>query len=236
MENLVGVYGVNISIHHYDMARNAQVVGVTIDVDKLRDAIAVLHDLGAQVRFNCNCITGQIDSVEEIRRYIAFVRDIGGDKIRFAELKLDDEGFVDLAAVLDHKYGLNDNPFAEGCNSDAVIDGMPVNFRQMCGLQTRMRPVPENPVQHQKQVLYYDGKIYDGWQTPETRAEDDAMNAANFKTLMKILDDVEQGKISAAQAAVKIDALNQKEVDTAELKGARAVSSYARNTAGGCQY
>ncbi|RPJ75060.1 MAG: radical SAM protein, partial [Alphaproteobacteria bacterium] len=165
--NLYGVTGVNISIHTYDLLLNKSIVGVDIKYLQLKDAIFYLHILGANVRLNCNCIKGHIDSVLQIENYIKFAKGINADKIRFAELKQDNENFVDLAKVLNYKYGLNDNPFTKGCNSDAVIDGMPVNFRQMCGLQTSRRDSPEDPVQHAKSVLYYDGKFYDGWQTKE---------------------------------------------------------------------
>jgi hypothetical protein len=44
----------------------------------------------------------------------------------------------------------------------------------MCGLQTPHRKRPINPVQFEKEVLYYDGEIYCGWQnagniTPKAR-------------------------------------------------------------------
>lgn len=161
--NLQGLYGINISIHDFDLKRNEEITGVQIK--NLKDTVDAIHELGAHVRFNCNCIKDHVDSIPTIEKYIDFAKEMGADKIRFAELKFDEENFVDLAKVLDYKYGLNDNPFLEGCNSDAVIRGMPVNFRQMCGLQTSRRVKPENPEQASKEVLYYNGKIYKGWQT-----------------------------------------------------------------------
>ena len=116
------------------------------------------------------------------------------DKIRFAELKQDEKEFVDLAKILNYKYGLNDNPFINGCNSDAVINGMPVNFRQMCGLQTSKRKKPENPEQITKQVLYYDGYIYNGWQK--------GINIMDERQVVKnIIKDFLLGKISETDAA-----------------------------------
>jgi organic radical activating enzyme len=197
-ENLHGVEGVNISVHHYDMRRNKQITGITIDETALREAVATLCRIGASVRMNCNCIRGQIDTADEIRSYIRWAKKIGATNIRFAELKYADGDFVDLAKVLDHKYGTNDNPFRDGCSSDAMIDGMPVNFRQMCGLQTRRRPCPESPVIVPHPVLYYDGKLYDGWQQ---RKETDMTT----KELLELLEAVKAGKITVAEAAIQID-------------------------------
>jgi len=204
-ETLSGIFGVNISIHHYLMRRNEDITGVRLYDNTLSLAIDTLHKMNAVVRLNCNCIASQIDSVDEIRTYISYAKEIGADKIRFAELKNDDNGFVDLAEILDHKYGLNDNPFKDGCNSDAVIDGMPVNFRQMCGLQTRMRTAPENPQGVAKQVLYYDGKLYDGWQTKE--------KDVNAQDVIAILKLVKAGKMEVDDAARLIDGQKEDKID-----------------------
>ena len=163
--HLSEIYGVNISLHHYKLDLNRQITGLRLHQQLLSDAIAALHNIGATVRLNCNVINGYIDSATHIRSYIAWAKQLGADNIRFAELKNDKEHFVDLAKLFDHAYGLNNDPFTFGCHTDCVIDGMPVNFRQMCGLQTALRIKPICPVQYTKDVLYYDGKIYQGWQT-----------------------------------------------------------------------
>lgn len=200
-DNLRNITGINISVHHYDLGRNATITGVELDKATLKDSLITLHqDTYAQVsvRLNCNCIAGQIDSQREIVSYVEFAKGILADKIRFAELRNDDTGFVDLAALFLHEHGLNDDPFAEGCNSDAVVWGMPVNFRQMCGLQTSRRARPEDPQQALKQVLYYDGKLYDGWQT--AGKEDDVMEPRDLKELLQKVAD---GEISA-DAAIEV--------------------------------
>ena len=160
--------GVNVSIHHYDMQRNYEITGLPINKEVLKEALDLLIDCGVSVRFNCNLIKGQIDSYSEILKYITFAREMGANKVRFAELKYAENQFVDLTKIipLAKEIGLTNNPFKCGCNHDTVIDGMSVNFRQMCGLHAPLfRVVPVEPVQFPKQVLYYDGKIYDGWQT-----------------------------------------------------------------------
>ncbi len=161
--SLVGIAGVNISIHHYDLNRNADIVGVKLNEQDLKESIKAI---GGKVRFNCNLINGQIDSKQEALKYIEFAKAMGANNVRFAELKLDNDGFVDLFAIFNGEYGLTEDPFINGCNHDCIINDMPVNFRQMCGLQTLRRKAPENPIQFAKEVLYYDGEIYNGWQSP----------------------------------------------------------------------
>lgn len=207
INSLRNVTGINISIHNFDLDKNWEITGCRLTEENLVETIAqlrwqgaVLSPPGTSVRLNCNCINGHIDNIETICQYIKFAKRIGAHKIRFAELKQEDEGFVDLAKILDYKYGLNDNPFIDGCNSDAVINGMPVNFRQMCGLQTSRRVTPENPEQCLKEVLYYDGKIYNGWQTNPPK------ETANMedKQMVQLLQDVADGKKTVAEAALII--------------------------------
>ena len=197
-ENLKGVEGVNISVHHHDLSRNGKITGIGLDESTLGDAILALHQSGAVVRMNCNCIRGQIDSAFKIGEYIAWAQKIGADKIRFAELKHSDDLFVDLAEILDHRYGTNKDPFTFGCSNDAMIHGTPVNFRQMCGMQTRRRPCPTSPFIVPHPVLYYDAKLYDGWQ----QRKDSDMTT---KQLAELLERVKSGKTTVAEAAVAID-------------------------------
>ena len=102
-----------------------------------------------------------------------------------------------------------------------MIKGMPVNFRLMCGLQTEKRLKPKNPKQCQKQVLYYDGKIYDGWQTFHKE------EIVTDKQLSQLLKDVADKKVSPTEAAIKIG----KEM------GNEKVNKVVRyESSGGCQY
>ncbi len=222
--NLKGIYGVNISIHHYDLKKNAEITGINLDQEELAEAIRAIHSLGGRVRINCNCIAGYIDSHDEIRKFISFIYAIHGDSARFAELKFDNENFVDLAKILEYNFGLNDDPFKCGCNKNATIDGMQVNFRQMCGLQTCKRPKPDNPIQHKKQVLYYDGKIYDGWQIQK---RGNIMKSDSEK-IVQILEKVAEGKMKVAIAAAEI----------ASIKSSNTVIEriVAAPTSDGCRY
>ena len=197
------VHGVNISIHHSTKDRNAEITGIHLNEVDLAKSIDILHRHEATVRFNCNCISGYIDNEEEILAYIAWAKKIGADSVRFAELKGADKSFVDLAKILDHKYGLNDDPFQLGCNKNCVIDGMLVNFRQMCGMQTDLRPCPQNPRRIFKPVVYYDGKVYDGWQLKKE-------NDMTKRELKDILEMVADGRMQISEAADIIEKENEK--------------------------
>ena len=199
--NLIGIAGLNISIHHYDLDKNCQITGIDLLYENLKESIELLKCAGTSIRVNCNCIKGAIDSKKQILEYIEWAKELGVNKVRFAELKFDNTNFIDLAKIFNYKYGLNDNPFKDGCNSDAVIKGMPVNFRQMCGLQTSLRPVPVNPIQAKKQVLYYDGKIYDGWQLQKGVGKQ-----MEQKKLIKLLKSVESGEKTVKEVAAIIQA------------------------------
>ena len=189
--NLRGISGLNISVHHYELKKNADITGLLINKLTLQGGIVSAREQNIRVRLNCNAIRGYIDNEEKIHKYLKFVKEMFADCARFAELKLDTDSFVDLQTVLEGKYGLNNDPFILGCNHDAEIDGVPVNFRQMCGLQTPFRKKPVNPKQFAKNVLYYDGKIYDGWQSPQ-----------NIGKMAKrqILEDLAKGKITVGEA------------------------------------
>lgn len=189
---LAGLTGINISIHDFDLDRNEEIVGVKIC--DLKEVIDALHTIGVNVRLNCNCISGHIDSHDSIRKYIAFAKSVGADKIRFAELKLEEENFVNLTEVFNSEFGLNDDPFTYGCIHDIIIDDMPVNVRQMCGLQTSKRPRPVNPKQFPKTVLYYDGKFYNGWQQRKRKRD------VKPRELDDVLKKVAAGKMTPEEA------------------------------------
>jgi len=215
-ENLNGIHGVNLSIHDCDSHKNEEITGITLDFQALRNAIYELHDMGAEVRFNCNCIQGYVDSEETIRRYIAWAHRMGADSVRFAELKHDDNSFVDLAKVFNYEYGLNDDPFNCGCNKNCEIDGMPVNFRQMCGFQTSLRPKPDNPQRVYKPVVYYDGKVYNGWQLKKESDMDQ-------RDLERILENVENGHITAKEAQILINRMLPEEEEEGTSEDAHCV-------------
>lgn len=164
--NLSCLHGLNISIHHYDLARNKAITGIDLDTEILENAIVECRRHGIEIRLNCNIIRGQIDTKRECEKYLAWAKERGIDRVRFGELKADRRRFVSLCRIWRGAFGLNENPYIDGCNHDAEWMGIHINFRQMCGLQTDCRSPPINPKTiNQKLVLYYDGQYYTGWQS-----------------------------------------------------------------------
>lgn len=191
--------GVNISIHSTSLYGNEGITGIQLHTYNLKYAITAMHKHGTKVRLNCNCIDGFVDSFNKMLQYVRFAKELGAGSVRFAELKFDDEQFVDFTKIMPSFYvpGINGDPYTMGCSVDAILLDTPVNFRQMCGLQTRRRPRPKNPEQCPKQVLYYDGNIYNGWQLEEEDTVED-------KKLIEVLENVKAGRVSVAEAALAI--------------------------------
>lgn len=231
-QNLSELTGINISIHHHDLSLNKEITGIALNEKTLINNIYTLHKLGIPTRLNCNCINGYIDDKDDILSYVRFAKSVGARNVRFAELKVDEDNFVDLAKIFDYRFGLNDDPFSLGCVIDTVIDEMPVNFRQMCGLQTSKRVKPANPKQYAKSVLYYDGVVYNGWQTQQTVQTvegKELMIDKNRKRLRILLKDLETGKKKVAEAEMEI-----RKIIGEEIRDTKAI--IVRPTAGGCYY
>lgn len=215
---------INISIHSYDLAENQKITGVNLNTKHFYNAVERFHKLGIPVRLNCNIIKAHIDSEDEALKYIEFAKYNDISSVRFAELKLDEENFVCLADIFDNKYGLNKDPFTLGCNLYTEIDGIDVNFRQMCGLQTSLRPRPENPEFAQdKKVLYYDGEVYNGWQT--ARGETNMTK----EQLEDILKRVKEEDLDVETAAIQILTEHNAAVHKSYLEG-------VEDEPGGCVY
>jgi len=168
---LKGLTSINISIHEYRLAYNNKITGILLLEEELKLVTQSLKQNNISVRFNCNLISGYIDTRKQIEKYCAWAKLMGADDVRFAELKGNSFSFVNLYTIMGGKsniYGLTEDPYTKGCiQSGRQIHDMKVTFRQMCGLQTSARPTPKNPQSILKQVLYYDGKLYDGWQTEQ---------------------------------------------------------------------
>lgn len=230
---------INISIHHWDLMVNKEITGIQLTKSELIKAIEKLHSFGVKVRFNCNCIKGYIDSKSKIMRYIKFAKEVGAASVRFAELKHDDR-FIDLAKIFKYQYGLNDNPYALGCHQETIIDGMEISFRQLCGLQCDKRPQIINPKQLLKKVLYYDGKLYDGWQQPkEDKMSSNNDSMQHFKVILSaILKQVESGQLNAKVAEdvlmSTLDSLKFNKPQVIIEREVKIVESEA--SGGGCVY
>jgi len=199
---LCGVAGVNVSIHDNNLSRHNSMTGIRLDADALRDVISILRASGCRVRLNCTCVRGHVDSRHAAIGYVGWARRIGASSVRFAELKGNDSDFVDLIDLFGRAYGLNHDPYSEGCNAEAVIDDMPVLFRQMCGFHTSRRPIPPQTSQIVKRVLYYDGRFYDGWQV--IRRSD-----MDKKKLLALLKSIAEGKTKPDKAVAIIQKMER---------------------------
>jgi MoaA/NifB/PqqE/SkfB family radical SAM enzyme len=192
-EVLPGIKGVNISIHHYDHYKNEEITGIVGQkFFYLKEKVKQLKEMGIKVRLNCNIIRGYIDSGQEILNYVDWAKNIGVTDVRFAELKGDDTFFVDLSKIV--YLGVTD-PFIEGCSKDVVVRGVNVNYRLMCGFNTKLRPQHDWPTFKPKDVLYYDGKMYPGWQV---EMEKEMKN----NKLEKLFQDLYDKKITVAAALI----------------------------------
>ncbi|MFW9872706.1 MAG: radical SAM protein [Candidatus Thorarchaeota archaeon] len=198
-QRLAKIKGLNISIHSYNLNKNKDITGIKLQAEILKDTIKELHKNKIVVRFNCNLIKGYIENEKEILTYIDFAKKMGADSIRFAELKNDNDHFINLFSIFGNKYQINNEPFGLGCNTDTTIKKMPVNFRQMCGLQTDSRTKPVNPQQKQKRVLYYDGIFYNGWQLKK------GGKLMASKKIKDLLEKVKKGEITLEKAQREIE-------------------------------
>lgn len=232
--DLKGVTGVNISIHSFPLEKNEEITGVKISGHGLAHAIERLKKRGVGIRFNCNIIRGYTDDLLKVAEYLKLAKRFGADKVRFAELKNDTKNFVGLEEIFGPNFGLNNNPFVDGCNHDAVIGDMPVNFRQMCGLQIPLRPRPDNPELAAKKVLYYDGKIYDGWQTQVVHDLEEKEEVGK-NTLRTLLSDLQRGKRTAEETAQLIEELYRlSSIEPLEKAIEEIKNKFGFS--GGCQY
>lgn len=231
-KEVYGLTGLNISIHHYDMERNRDIVGIKLNKALLKANIKHLYWRDNTItRFNCTLVKGQIDSVEEIEKYVEFAKQMGASSVRFAELKHDDS-FVNLYELFGDKYGLTNDPFKDGCSTDAIIKGIPINFRQMCGIQTPFRKLHDNIEMpgHTKSVLYYNGEVYDGWQTKDKEIED----MAKKLSVKEILSRVKSGRMTLETAEKLIKKRQQEFAETVVER----VPSFAEreDLSGHCRY
>lgn len=208
--------GINISIHHYDLNKNFEITGIHVSEEDIRFAVGLAKLSNTKLRLNCNTIKGYIDSKTAIKKYITFAKKLGVRYIRFAELKGDNEHFVNIPKIFDYGFGLTENPFEFGCSKDAIINGVNINFRIMCGIQTSMRPAPVNPIQTSKITVYYDGKIYDGWQMKDSKKKekDPLEPTTDINEIVKILKKVKKNKIDVNDA---IPLLNLNREDHVEI-------------------
>ena len=122
------VYGVNISVHHYIMSENAKITHLKLNGTVLKESIAQMHRFGINVRMNCNLIKGFVDSYSGVIDYVRWAMEIGADRVRFAELKIDEENFVDARNCFPDHFNLPEDPYKDGCNKDGMCLEFPLMY------------------------------------------------------------------------------------------------------------
>lgn len=179
--------GINISLHHYNMALANDVLQLPNDAPhqlntkRLVEAIEVFHtpDTGGRrvpVRFNVNLVKGWLDTPHQVELFMAFAADtLHADCIRFTELQNCDDLWVNARDIFpDFAHtALSADPFTNGC--EVEIDAHPdiqVIVKMACGLVCKYRR-PIDPAtrmimrkqapNHHTRVLYPDGIIRQGW-------------------------------------------------------------------------
>ena len=193
VDKLANVKCVTISIHHFDLHKNFKITKIKLDESKLINSIKKLHESNVEVRINCTVSLGYLETREDIDNFIEFGKRLGADSIRFAEVSYYDKSFVNLNKIFEGQYGLTEEPFVNGCYKSTVINGMPVDIKLSCGALTCNRKVPEGATwENYKNIIYYDGESYRGWQSSYNNYEE--------KTVDNILDDLLDSKISKENA------------------------------------
>lgn len=88
MINSAGIGKVNISRHHYDDAKNQQVMRLRPELpnSEIASSVRRLIDSGNDVRMQCNLIDGYIDSVEEMVNYINWTSHLGARSVSFSQI------------------------------------------------------------------------------------------------------------------------------------------------------
>ena len=193
VDKLMNIKGITISIHHFDLNRNYELTGIKLDENVLTLCIQKLKALNIDVRINCTVTKGYIQTLDDIYDFIEFGKKMGVNAMRFAEISYYDDLFVDLNKIFNNNYGLSDEPFTNGCYKTATINDMQVDFKLSCGALTQHRKLPEGATSVvYKNVIYYDGEAYKGWQT--------SYNQFDEKTIDSILDNLLKSKISKEKA------------------------------------
>ena len=83
-----GLKHLNISRAHYNHEQNSRIMRFNegLYLDELKDVVAVAQESGCRVRLSCVLLAGEVDSLEQIRRYLDFAISIGVNNVIFRQL------------------------------------------------------------------------------------------------------------------------------------------------------
>lgn len=162
------ITGLNVSIHSFSEEENSKILQTQVSFESLKRYINEFQSNGVPVRFNTILLDSGINTKEKMRKMLEFSKNMGVNWIRFSELQFENTGFVFAKDIFE---GINQNPYAEGCNQSFLIDGMNVTVRQSCGIVSRMKPFPkEGKLRENKAdslVMYPNGEVFNGWIVPQ---------------------------------------------------------------------
>jgi molybdenum cofactor biosynthesis enzyme MoaA len=87
-----GVQHVNISIAHFDPARNFELMRLndSLAISQLRHVVAVLKRANVRPRLSCVLVRGGIETFEGILQYLEFAGSLGVDNVIFRQLMYPD--------------------------------------------------------------------------------------------------------------------------------------------------
>lgn len=162
------ITGLNVSIHSFLEEENNKILQTQVSFETLKRYINEFQSHGVPVRFNTILLESGINTKEKMHKMLEFSKNMGLNWIRFSELQFENTGFVFAKDIFE---GINQNPYAEGCNQSFLIDGMNVTVRQSCGIVSRMKPFPKEGERRENKadslVMYPNGEVFNGWIVPQ---------------------------------------------------------------------
>ena len=158
--------GINISMHYYTEARNAELYSVPSDkysFSGICEAIPIFNKNRVPVRINCNLMQGAIDSQKDIQKMVYFAEFMGADSIRFSELQNCEKRYVDATKLIG---GLNSDPYCQGCEKEVHKDeNITVFVKITCHRVNKRKPLVDDPLFTfaSRRVIYPNGETKKAW-------------------------------------------------------------------------
>ena len=171
------IAGLNVSIQHYNSAKNNDLLHATNRFDRIALLEKILEFFNDKVRVSLNLCKGCIDSKKELYVALRKLESIGCRHVKINELQHEPELYVSFEDITGKRLP---SPFFHGCQTDINMGfNMRVTIKRSCFLveESRMATIPDflklaGKVIRRKisdsnycQVLYEDGTLSDGWQT-----------------------------------------------------------------------
>jgi len=164
---------ITISIHHYDLKKNKEIVGVSVNEQKLKE----LNENKGKTETVLACVICKenLDTMEDIKILAEKAKEWGFDAIKLMEvitMNIEYEGFVDLQDLL-LPYGIHQkNPTLKGCFFELEELGKHLKIKtyiKLCCPYSNIYKandfgVPEIEYQQNyMNVIHPDGTVTDSW-------------------------------------------------------------------------